>query len=406
MKYPGLKMMVSALALVLGGIAAHADEDVEAWRLFVADHERPLIHAVDVNSGTVLQKFDIANYASLAASESGRLVFAVQREGQAVHIIDSGIALLDHGDHRDLKISEPALVDLTLKGKVPGHVVSHGDHVTVFFDREDEFQVLHESEILRGDKRVLNFSNSAAHHGVAVGLQRHILVSVPDLQAEKKPEDLPPRYGLRVIDVEGNEVQAAVACTGLHGEATSGQLVAFGCMEGVLVATENGRQAPSLKMLEYSADMPEGRVSTLIGAKSMQFFLGNYSASRVALIEPESDEPFYLLDLPSRRVDFALDPAKPQNAYVLTEDGQLHLIDVLKREIVNSQKVTQAYSMDGHWRDPRPRLAVAGGLIALTDPKQGLIRLINSDNLQEKSTITLEGQPFNLVAVGGSGLRH
>jgi len=201
-------------------------------------------------------------------------------------------------------------------------------------------------------------------------------------------------------------VQAAVPCTGLHGEATSGTLVAFGCTEGVLLATENGSKEPSLKMLEYSADMPEGRVSTLIGAKSMQFFLGNYGANRVALIEPESDEPFYLMDLPGRRIDFALDPAKPQNAYVLTEDGKLHIIDVLKREIVKSEQVSEPYSLEGHWRDPRPRLAVAGKLIAMTDPKHSLVRLINSDDLKENRTIAVEGQPFTIVAVGGSGLQH
>jgi len=405
-KYSHLKIMVSALALMLGGANVRADEGKEAWRLFIGDHTKPLVQAVDVETGAILKKFDIANYAGLVTSESGKLVFAIQREGDTVHIIKSGIALEDHGDHRDLKISDPEFVDLTLEGRVPGHLVSHGDHIAAFFDREDEFQILHESEILRGDKRILTFSNGAAHHGVAVGLRRHILVSTPNLQAERKAEDLPPRYGLRVIDVTGNEVQAAVPCSGLHGEAVSGTLVAFGCAEGVLLAVENGNEAPSLKMLEYGANFPEGRVSTLVGAKSMQFFLGNYGASQVALIEPDSEEPFYLLDLPARRVDFALDPANPRNAYILTEDGQLHLVDVLKREIVKSQKVTEPYSLDGHWRDPRPRLAVAGGLIALTDPKQGMVRLINSDDLQESRTIAVEGQPFTIVAVGGSGLQH
>jgi len=408
--------LVSALAIALGvgvvGAAvagagvAHADEDIEAWRLFIGDHSDPIVQAIDVESGAVLKKFDIAHYASLASSESGRLVFAIQREGDAVHIIHSGIALEDHGDHQDLKISDPQLVDLTLSGRAPGHLVSHGDHIAAFFDREDDFQILHESEVLRGENHILKFSNGAAHHGVAVGLRQHILVSVPDLTVEKKPEDLPPRYGLKVIDVQGNEVQAALPCSGLHGEATSGQLVAFGCVEGVLVATENGVNPPSLKMLEYGADLPEGRVSTLLGAKSMHFFLGNYGANKLLLIEPESDEPFYLMDLPTRRVDFALDPARAQNAYVLTEDGQLHIIDVLKREIVKSAKVTEPYSMDGHWRDPRPRLAVAGELIALTDPKAGLVRLIDREDLQEKRSIKVEGQPYTIIAVGGSGLSH
>jgi len=406
MKYAHVKMMVSALALLFGAGAVQADESVEAWRLFIADHDRPIIQAVDVESGAVLKKFDIANYASLSTSESGKLVFAVQREADEVHIINSGIALESHGDHRDIKISDPELMKLSLKGKAPGHLVSHDDHIAAFFDREDEFQILHESALLRGEDHILKFSNGTGHHGVAVGLRQHILVSVPNLQAERKPDALPPRYGLRVIDVKGNEVQAAVPCTGLHGEATSGQLVAFGCVEGVLIATENGNNAPSLEMLEYDPDFPEGRVSFIRGAKAMQFFLGDYGERQLVLIEPGSDEPFYLLDLPTRHVDYILDPANPQRAYVFTEDGQLHLVDVLRREIVKSAKLTEPYSMDGHWRDPRPRLALAGKLVALSDPKQGLVRLIDSDDLQESRTIAIEGQPFDIVAVGGSGLQH
>jgi hypothetical protein len=43
---------------------------------------------------------------------------------------------------------------------------------------------------------------------------------------------------------------------------------------------------------------------------------------------------------------------------LLTEDGQLHLLNVISGEITKSVKITEPYSMDGHWRDPRPRLAV------------------------------------------------
>jgi zinc transport system substrate-binding protein len=37
----------------------------------------------------------------------------------------------------------------------------------------------------------------------------------------------------------------------------------------------------------------------------------------------------------------------------VTEDGSLHQIDVLDGKLSKTAKVTEPYSMDGHWNDPR-----------------------------------------------------
>ena len=124
------------------------------------------------------------------------------------------------------------------------------------------------------------------------------------------------------------------------------------------------------------------------------------------LIDADADQPFTLVALPTRRVDFLLDPATPRNAYILTEDGDLHVLDVIRGEIVRKAKVTEPYSKDGHWRDPRPRLAVADGQIAINDPRHSLVRLVDAGTLKETCTIAVEGQPFSIVAVGGSGASH
>jgi YVTN family beta-propeller protein len=244
------------------------------------------------------------------------------------------------------------------------------------------------------------------HHGVAVTMGDTVLVSVPNTKIETKPDELPPRIGLRVIDKTGSQVGDVTPCTDLHGEATSARLVAFGCKEGVLVARPGGIDGPKLTMLPYPADFPKGYTGTLLGGKAMQFFLGNYGEDKVVLIDADGEDHFKLIDLPTRRVDFLLDPAEPRNAYILTEDGDLHVLDVIKGEIVNKAKVTEPYSKDGHWRDPRPRLAVADGQIAITDPRHSLVRIIDAETLKETRTIAVEGQPFSIVAVGGSGASH
>lgn len=396
---------VAGLASMMAS-AAFADEEKSVWRLFVADHTAPIVRAIDANDGKELGKFDIKGFAALSASDTGESVFAVQGDSNIVNIIKSGITFEDHGEHKDVEASAPALLPFTIEGEKPGHVVTHGDDVVLFYDRGGKADLYSEDAILDGKTDAKSYDTTAPHHGVAVPMGKYMLVSVPNMKAETKPGDLPPRLGLRILDEKGEQVGDVAPCTGLHGEAYSAKLVAFGCEEGVLIASPVSGKEPSLKMLAYGDKLPKGKVSTLLGGKAMQFFLANYGEDKVALIDPESDEPYRLVDLPTRRVDFALDPARISNAYVLTEDGKLHLIDTLSGEIRLSETVTEPYSKDGHWRDPRPRLAVTGDEIAITDPRHSLVRMVNVDTLKENRTIAVEGQPFSIVAIGGSGAVH
>ncbi|MBB4226819.1 metallochaperone AztD [Rhizobium mongolense] len=385
---------------------ASAEEEKQTWRLFIADHTAPIVRSFDVKTGDEIGEFGLKGYAALAASHSGQTVFAVQSEANTVQVIKTGVTLSDHGEHRDLETSAPSLLQATLDGKRPVHAVMHGDDVVLFYDREGKAKLVSEEGLLDGAASETLIDATAPHHGVAVPMGRNMLVSVPDTNAETKPDELPPRLGLRVLSANGRQVGDVTPCTALHGEAFSAKLVAFGCEEGVLIARPGKEQTVQLKMLEYGHKLPKGKVTTLLGSKAMQFFLGNYGEDKIALIDPDGTEPYRLVDLPTRRVDFALDPTRVKNAYVLTEDGQLHLVDILSGQITMSASVTEPYSKDGHWRDPRPRLAVAGDQIAITDPRHSVVRMIDIETMKEVRTIPVEGLPFSIVAVGGSGAVH
>jgi zinc transport system substrate-binding protein len=208
-----------------------------------------------------------------------------------------------------------------------------------------------------------------------------------------------------VLDETGAQVGPDHACPGLHGEASSGSFLAIGCATGILLVDESGAE-PSVRLLPYPEDFPADlKTGTLLGGTAMQYFLGNFGTEAVTLVDPAEDA-FILVPLPLRRVHFALDPARPDAAYILTEDGTLHRLDTLTGSIEQSAAVTAAYSMDGHWNDPRPRIAVAGDEVVVTDPRAGLIRVLDAATLQERRTIEVEGQPFNIAVVGGSGAVH
>lgn len=388
-----------AMLTALGAGGAHAEE-AEAWRLFVSDHAEPVVTIIDAISGKALDTVATKGPATLHRTSSGETVFAVQGAAGVVSVIASGIAFHDHGDHGDIDIEDAKLLDLGFDGNKPAHFVEQQGRIALFFDGEDSARVTTEKAVLDGEADVVSVPVGAPHHGVAVPYRSHAVVTVPN------PEDASKRpIGARIVGHDGVQVGAVHDCPGLHGSAGSGNLYALACDTGILVI-KSGSDAPGIEHLAYSDTLPEGSSSTLLGGRGLQYFLGNYGPQAVVLIDPDDADAFRLIELPTRRVHFAVDPIRAKFAYVFTEDGTLHQINVLSGTIGKSLKLTEPYSMDGHWSDPRPRIAVTGDEIAVTDPLKGVIHLVNAEAFEKSRDIAVDGKPFNIVAVGGSGAVH
>jgi len=374
-------------------------DDVTIWRLFVGDHAEGRVTALDAVTGDTLGRFALKSPASLYASESGEAVFAVQAAGNQVSAIRSGIAVDDHGDHGDIDISDPALVDAVITGEKPAHFVEHDGKVALFFDGSGKVDLFSPHDWADDGKvTATQLDSGTPHHGLAVPWGDFTLVSTANADDEKKP-----RIGLNVLDASGNQVGETHACPDLHGEAASGNLLIVGCGDGVLIVS--GSAEPQVNKLGYSG-LPQGKTTTLIGGRGMQYFLGNYGADKVVIIDPAEAAPYRLVDLPTRRVHFVTDSVRPKFAYIFTEDGFLRQLDVVRGELVQSVKVTEPYSMDGEWSLPRPRIAVAGDKVAVTDPLKGLVHLVDVASFAVTGEIAVEGAPYSIVAVGGSGSQH
>nr|WP_187972989.1 zinc metallochaperone AztD [Aquibium microcysteis] len=391
-----------AMAAALGGGAALADEDdVTAWRLFVSDHAAPVVTVIDALDGDIRDTFTVKGPASLYRTSSGETVFAVQGAAGEVGAIRSGIAFHDHGDHGDIDIEDAELLPVRLEGTRPAHFVEFQGIVAQWFDGEDTVRVFSEKAVLDGTLDLRTANVVAPHHGVAVPYQNHVVVTIPNPQdASRRP------IGARVVDFAGKTVGEDAACPGLHGSASSGSLYALACETGLLLIRQDGG-VPVIEHLPYGSALPEGSSSTLIGGKGLQYFIGNYGPDRIVVVDPsEGDDGFRLVQLPTRRVHFAVDPIRARFAYVFTEDGRLHKVDVLDGAIAGSLALTDPYSMDGHWSDPRPRIAVAGDSIVVTDPLGSKLHLVSAETFEKTGEIAVDGKPFNVVAVGGTGKVH
>jgi len=392
------RLILSLLAATTLITPAFAD-DVTAWRLFVADHAAPTVTAIDLATTNTIGSFPLASPGVLYTTKSGEAVYAVQGAGNQVSAISTGIALEDHGDHGDIKLTDPAAIAATVPGTKPVHFVEHGGKIALFFDGEGKARVVSEHDwIDAGKVAPSEFDSGAPHHGVAVPWGDFTIVSVPNAA---DPTALP--IGVNVLDKSGAVVGDLHACPDLHGEASSGNLLAIACATGLLIVTGSGE--PQIEHLPY-ADLPAGKSTTLLGGVGIQYFLGNYGADRLVIVDPTDAKPFRLVELPTRRVHFVADPIRPKFAYVFTEDGKLNQLDIVSGQISQSLTVTEPYSMDGEWSLPRPRLAVAGDVVAVTDPNQAKIHLIDIASFTETGAIPVEGAPYNIVAVGGSGSVH
>ncbi len=401
-KPPAAVTLVSLCALMSS--SAFADEAETVWRLFIADHTAPVVTALDIDAPDQRWQFDVKGPAKLYAGLSGRSVIAVQSDDETVSFLKSGIVQESHGDHADIEITDPALIAQTLEGPRPFHVVTHDQTIAVNFDTGGYVTMLDEGDVVAGEIAGVRFPQARAHHGFATPMGSYFVSSVAST-APVEGDAAPPRVGIQGFDAEGVPVGEMQVCTDLHGEAFSGEYLLAGCKEGV-VAVRDGGAAPEYKMLPYPADFPEGHTGTLLGSSSMQVFLGNYGADAVVVIDPTTAPYFSRVALPFSRVDFILDPARPQFAYVLTEDGSVHRLNMLSAEIEQSAGITAPYSMEGHWRDPRPRLAVTGDVLVITDPLAATVRLVDTATLKETGRIAVEGLPYNVIAIGGSGLTH
>lgn len=400
----------TAIALIMTSSASAQEEehdhgDVTLYRVFVGDHADPKVTAFNLNEPSNRWTFETSGQTKLYGVDNGAAVVAVQSNDDAVNFFDSGISLHSHGDHSDIDIAEPSAIDETLTGPRPFHLIDHDGKVVINFDRGGYAEIVDAHELSQGELESTRLPQARAHHGFVAPIGDYWVTSVAS-DAPVEGDAAPERVGLQQVDEDGTAIGDVATCTAIHGEAFSGAYLAAGCDEGVLTVTA-GSDGLAFEMLEYPDNLPAGEsTGTLLGSKSMQVFLGNYGAKGLVVVDPVDEPHFQYIELPFRRIDFALDAANARYGYVLTEDGTLHQIDVLDASVANSAKVTEPYSMDGHWNDPRPRLAMAGEEIVMSDPNAGLVRRIAKDSLEEVGTIEVEGMPYNIAVVGGSGVVH
>ncbi|MEZ4833929.1 MAG: hypothetical protein R2873_18425 [Caldilineaceae bacterium] len=368
-----------------------SDGALKDRRLLVADSQSGLVQVFDPNSGDEIAHFDLVGAARVYTTEDERYAFAVQTDAGVVNVIDGGVWIEDHGDHMHPYSQDPALLDLTMTGPTPIHFVDHDGKVAIFFDGTGATQIVERAQMTNADAALVAVDSGKPHHGVTMAVAGRVIVSAPD------PGDGALPIGVDVYSMDGELLQSFHECPGLHGEAALGALVAFGCSDGVLIIDTRAEEFTSQKIAN-PADAGERRVGTIIAHEDLPFFVGNFAADGLAWIDPAAGTLTPLI-LPLAQAGFKFD-VHGDHLVVLTVDGQIHTLDPMTGEILNSAAVITPIDPEAPRGSPRPVLAVDNGVAFVSDHTTGEVHVVDLETLTVQLTFASGGIPLSMTTVG------
>ena len=469
-----------------GDTDAHLDEhDHEGehagefpGRLMVLDAENYQLNVFDLESEQVVASFDdhdgfeaTGESTLLRTSSDGRYGFALQRTGHfspdndpdsnEILIIDSGLTTESHGDHSDPVWGMPTLLPYRLGhggGEMgwyrPIHWSSHHGLTAIFYDgSHDDYQEMVNAVAVAYEdsdwgsqtrpKPIFELDVGSHAHGGAVAFHDDLFIVSVGMNEEYgglKYSTLPrgvATYRADAEDVEDDIVQDFRGmCPRLHGEAVSGDYVAFGCNEGpednenenytgptitdrsgVLVLTydeaSDSFEAAEVAYPDDGSELtsgglrgstePEGIFMTTYGEhflkiKASEVVDGTNAGSELVMVEAGS----------GRHRGYAFEPVDHNfggegRFVVLTGTGNLYIFDVTKDAgyaLVDQVEEVVAAGDDACLEGIGcPSMALAPGFAYVSDPANDRVRVVHLEDPDEIDDLPMNA-PTSLVVLG------
>ena len=382
------QVLTLAAALATAAPAIAQDHDLR-YRLIVADSETPQIHVVDAGDGGDPATVDVASPARLHLGPDDRHAWAVSYDAGQVQLLDTGVVEEDHGDHSAVILQPPALLPGTATGERPVHVNMDAARVAVFWDGAGAATLHDAAAAAEGDLAPVKTIESAApHHGVAVPVGEYTI-------ATRAPEGEGLPDELAVLGPDGAAL-SRVDCLNLHGEGKAGGYVAVGCADGVAIF-DTSITPPEGRFVAYPEEVPaDGMIRHLLGPRDATALIGNWDATHMVIFDPSSETgDFAFAEFPAARMAWALDETGMEG-FAMLADGRLVRFSALTGRILGEAAgVTDAYSMERGVT--RPKMAVAGQRVAVSDPAAGEVVMVDAGTLETVARRDLGGAPQSLL---------
>ncbi|EIM29895.1 hypothetical protein [Microvirga lotononidis] len=429
-----LTLVIGPSLAVLAGAAVAHDHAVSRGRLVFADHEQPKVSILDLDSGEVTHDFEMPKpNPVLATTEDGRYtVIKAGDDAGTVRFLDTGLTYESHGDHADVEKGEVRLLDYTLRGDKPGHVVSKNGWIAVFFDGHRPWERASEPGATFVKLDTLNtakpttrsWKSPAPQHGIAFALGAdEWLVSTHNEPYARGDQKASSRSnGFRVVSGEDSKVVSSFddlsdpqkSCKEFHGHASLNNVHVFGCAQGpdddakaggVLVLRKDHGQWRARRV----AYPDNRRMSTIKAREGGQYLIANYGNKgpydALIRIDPKAAtlKTEDIFQVPDGQAVCQFEVASNGKRVAnLTADGKLRIYDSSPawKQVAQFDAVP-AFDCAYGARTPTPSLAIVGENAFVSDPVNKRIREYSLGSLQQGLDLPVEGTPANLANGGG-----
>lgn len=382
------RKLLTFLALSVVGFGPAQEtthEHSEGTRLLVSELDSTTVSVLDLGSGEVLGSFSTPGEAgSVYASPSGQYGLVIHRDENRVSVVHSGLSLEDHGDHADLVQGAPHVLQTLNVGREPAHYWAHDNDIAIFNDADGTVALLDE----RSFGLSLEYTavtTAQPDHGAAVVVGDTVLAGY---------------YELGRVDAysrEGELLKTIEGCPGLHGEATLGEVAAFGCEDGVLLVHVHDGEITATKLDNPAGIAEDVHVSTIRAHDDAGVLVGNLGDA-LAWIDPEA-ETLEIIETDATPLHFAFDH-EGEHVVALTADGMFHVLEAASGETHGSVRVMKPVDISGGYGSyDAPSLAVAEGAAYIGVPAASQIVEVHLDDVSVARQLDVDGKPGSIAVL-------
>ncbi|WP_338890673.1 hypothetical protein [Rhodococcus sovatensis] len=348
-------------------------------RLVVSDADSGRIEVIDLASEESVHAFDVENPSSITTI-NGRYVVAT--DDDRATLLDPGSWTIEHGDHSHSYIKDPVRIG-ELEGAEPAHVIAGDRKVAVFFDGAGAADAVDFDSLSKGESTVATTLEVDPHHGIAVPLADHFVVSTGGTE-----EDLPS--GLELHDAAGEFVRLLDGtCPEMHGEAVFSNYFVVACDDGVLKvdADFTTTKIPYPPMATRAWSFAHGSRGSLVAAPT---------TGGVLVLDTRSGEW-----VQGHTADEAVSTgvaSDGKSVFSLQRDGTFRVFDAVTGAEISSTPVLAAPYDDA---DPQPTIEVGGTRAYVSDPAgNAVVEIDYRDAGRIARTFELGFSPDSIAVVG------
>ena len=394
----------------------HDDHDeMIAGRLLVADGVEAHLSVIDLTTDDVDSGiFGVAApQATVKASPTHRygIVLASGPEDgdDRIHVFDSGVFYVPHGDHYDLVTQPVSRHALEIVEETPVHTVNNHGWTAIFADTSGHVILINEQDLVSstGDYEPIVLEAGKQHGAALVISEGHVAVTIPHPEHLENPDfwNILPE-GVQVRTFDNELVFDAGACHRTHGVSHNAHGAVFGCWDGTFFLHVHDGEYES-EIIPYppeAGELGEFAIGQYFGHHGSDNFFGPATLfpngqccdqGGIWLVDVVNSEMREVFPEPIASAAFSSDG---ETFYMLAADGVLRAFDAHDGELIESMQLVDPFEMV--FGSPSPAMIVVGEWLYVADPNSGHVLGVHLEEMEIEEEWEIGGAPSSLAFLG------